>query len=288
MCAPSGAPGRGAQLTFKTLAIHLLLSHERSGSHFVGEYIASHANVRMFDEVCNPHAVPARERAESVYGHLHAHIQRHPELLLDMNFDRKYAWVKSYFEHLQAIADAEHVVVDIKYGHMHVFEQHWWQAGERPLLLHLCQWEGIGIVHLYRENIVEACISIQVSEQSQVWHSWQLAQEPGSRQRRAKKARIDTDKLVRMCHALLLQRRLVERGLPGTRHHTLSYESAQGGLHGSEAGLALSAFIGGQAQPPARALHERVSRSLPEMIENFDEVVATCELAGLGHHLPSS
>lgn len=270
------------------MALHLLLSHERSGSHFVGEFLASHANVRMFDEVCNPRAVPAKERAESMYGHLHAYLQQNPELLLDMNFDRKYAWAKAYFEHLQAIAGTEHVVVDIKYGHMHAFEQHWWQSAERPLLLHLCEWEGIGIVHLYRENIVEACISMQVSEQTQLWHTWQLERESDGHERRARKAHIDTAKLLSMCHSFQLERRLVERWLPGTRHHTLTYEEAKGGLPGRKPGRALAEFVGARGRTASETLHERVSRSLPQMIENFDEVVTACELAGLGRYLPSS
>jgi hypothetical protein len=269
------------------LALNLLLSHERSGSHFVGEFLASHPNVRMFDEVCNPLAVPANERPESMYGHLHAYLQSHPELLLDMNFGRKYAWAKDYFEHLQAIAGTEHVVVDIKYGHMHAFEQHWWQSAERPLLLHLCQWEGIGVVHLYRENIVEACISMQVAEQSKVWHSWQPEHETGSSQRKAEKVHIDTAKLLAMCHSFRLERQLVERWLPGTRHHTLTYEEAQGGLTGRKPGIALAQFVGARGYQSTAALYGRVSRSLPQMIENYDDVVIVCECAGLGRYLPS-
>ena len=66
------------------------------------------------------------------------------------------------------------IVVDIKYGHVHNFEWWWCPPLVRPFLFFFCQERDIGIIHLYRENVVEATVSSLIADRRRIWHSWQV------------------------------------------------------------------------------------------------------------------
>ena len=260
----------------------VLLSHERSGSHFVGEFVSGLQGMHIYDEVCNPHAVQAQDRPESYYGFLHRYIQAHPELLQQMSFGTHSAWLRAYFGFLAEHAGTPHSLVDIKYGHIHKFEQHWWQALSRPMLMSFCEYEGIGIVHLYRVNVVQAVASYMVAEQRQVWHSWQEGAKPVGKP----KVQLDCERLVAEAQLLVQQQLLTKRWLRNTRHFTLTYEDAAAQLpSGGQLADELCAFIGSARSAPFVASHERVSQSLAQTVSNYDELKAVCELAGLGRHV---
>ena len=270
------------------MSTFILLSHERSGSHFVGEYLALHSGLKVFDEVCNPHAVPPHEREESVFRHLHDYLARHPDLLLRHDFDRHYAWVESYFLHLSELAGqagASHAVVDIKYGHIHRFEQHWWQSIDRPLLFWFCQWSGIRVIHLHRENVVEACVSMSISGQSQIWHSWQKG---AAEKRKPQGVRVDVKQVIERCHSLVVQRNLVETWLRDVQALSMTYERVAAGLPDGPAASELSAFLGLPRTAPAEFQHARLPRTMAEVVENYDELRAACLLAGYGRFIDAA
>src|SRR5215475_5564753 len=93
----------------------ILLSHERSGSHLLGEYIASLSGATMFDEVCNARSVKPSDGGASYHRFRHEAILRDPQLVLEPTRERHTAFVRSYFDHLSRLRPNKNVVVDIKY-----------------------------------------------------------------------------------------------------------------------------------------------------------------------------
>src|ERR1700749_239959 len=127
----------------------------------------------MFDEVCNPDALKPTRAPESFFRFRHDAITRNPSLLLEPSAQSHRDFVIAYFNHLQLLAAPARVAVDVKYGHVHNFESWWWSLLERPALLAICEATGIGVIHLYRENVVEATVSSMIANRRKIWHSWQ-------------------------------------------------------------------------------------------------------------------
>src|SRR6185503_13749538 len=130
------------------MALTILLCHERSGSHLLGEFLGSLDGVRMFDEVCNAGAVQPKSAPESFHRFRHDAIMGDPNLLLDPTPARHLQFIRAYFAHLKTLDAFPNIAVDIKYGHVVNFEGWWWPITPRPRLFTFCAEDDIGVIHL--------------------------------------------------------------------------------------------------------------------------------------------
>ena len=258
--------------------LFILLSHERSGSHFVGEYLASLSDFKVFDEVCNPDAVKPEHCLESFYRFKYDTIVKDPRFLLNPTRARHSEFVAAYLNHLLALRAPHHVVVDIKYGHVQNFEWWWWPMLERPALLNICEANGIGIIHLFRENVIEATVSAMIADRRKIWHSWEVKSETAPQT-----YRLPVQEIIRRA-------KLLEEGTQWFKEWTgknnrirLTYEraSAELGLNG-ELDAELTKFLGRGPRAPFRPRVQKLTPPLHEIVENFDELKGACEKAGWG------
>ena len=263
--------------------ITILLSHERSGSHFLGEFLSSLSNVAMFDEVCNPDAVKPLVSPSSFFRFRHEAITNDASLLLEPTREKHRDFVLGYFQHLLALKSPRNIVVDIKYGHVQNFEWCWWPILEQPFLMRLCETEAIGILHLYRENVVEATASAMIADRRNVWHSWEKAAAKTA----DRTFDLPIQNLIRRSKLLERQTSLFKGWIRAARNTSVTYERIAADLgRGGALDSALAAFVGGMPDAAFTPRHQKITRPLPEVVENYAELKAACEAAGLGAHLP--
>jgi hypothetical protein len=255
----------------------ILLSHERSGSHLIGEFIATVADFRMYDEVCNPDAVKPTKHTESFFRFRHDALLKDPSMLLAPSSQKHREFVKAYFSYLLSLSRTPKIAVDIKYGHVHNFELFWWPILERPALFNICEQENIRIVHLYRENVVEATVSALVASKRKVWHSWQAGSETA----------MSRFKLP--VHEVVKKARLLEQQTAWFRDWTgknaklaITYEQIASELgKGGALDKTITGFLGASLKTPFKPRVQKLTPPLREVVENFEELARACNDAGL-------
>ena len=259
--------------------LFVLLSHERSGSHLVGEFLKGLTDFKVFDEVCNPDAVKPERSPESFFRFKYESIVRTPWLLLNPTRQGHAAFVDAYFEHLLVLRAPHHVAVDIKYGHVQNFEGWWWPMLERPALLKYCETGGIGIVHLFRENVVEATVSSMIADKRKVWHSWEAAAEPTADLTFS----LPVQEVIHRAKLLEEEIRWFREWTGKNRRIEITYERVSVEL-GREGPLdaELTGFLGQTPRMPFRPRHRKLTRPLREVLENFAELKSACDVSGLG------
>ncbi|KUO64873.1 MAG: hypothetical protein APF80_16445 [Alphaproteobacteria bacterium BRH_c36] len=253
----------------------LLLSHERSGSHLLGEAIKSLSGTKMFDEVCNPHAVPANNYEESFHGFHAAWCRDKIGFLEAPGHKKQMQFNAAYFDHLQAIAGDANAVVDIKYGHIHHFEANWWPIFRRPSLFQSCQVNGIRVLHLHRVNSLEAAVSDEIASQRKIWHSWQTdtGQPPDE------KFEVPIEKVINSALLLIEQSRWInEKWLPGVKSMTVTYEQISSDLLDDSTGLRkrIGEFVGGSIESSFLPELKKLGRPLSESVANYNELIKCC------------
>lgn len=262
----------------------ILLSHERSGSHFLGEFIARLRNVEMIDEVGNPQAMVPGEAGPSFFGFKHDYLLKNPNLLLRPTRDRQANFVAEYFEFLKSGRSIKQsIVVDIKYGHVQLFERHWWPIFERPFLFQVAEERGIQILHLYRRNVVEATASSMIADARGIWHSWQTRDETSL----PKSFTLAPAHLVQKARLLEFQNRWFQATFIGNcERMTLTYEqlSAELGVD-KNLGKEIARFVGGTLGEAYAPRHEKVTPPLWDIVENYQELRDACIAAGLGKYV---
>ena len=261
----------------------ILLCHERSGSHLLGEFLGSLDGVRMFDEVCNARAIRPQSAAESFHRFRYDAIRSDPDLLLDPTTERHLQFIRAYFAYLKTLDTFSNIAVDIKYGHVVNFEGWWWPLTPRPRLLTYCAENDVGVIHLFRENSVQAVASGQISEQRSLWHSW----EKGTEEAQTRTHKLAIPDLIQRVQDLETEKSWFKRWLGKVRHIEVTYERVSLELgRGGELDETIAKFAGGVRTRPFSPRHKKVTRPLKDIVENFAELKAACDAAGLGRFLP--
>ena len=180
------------------------------------------------------------------------------------------------------LASSRNIAVDIKYGHVVNFEGWWWPITPRPRLLAYCEEDDIGVIHLFRENSVQAIASGQIANQRSLWHSW----EKGAEEAQARTYKLAIPELIRRVQDLEMEKSWFKRWLGKVRHIEVTYERASLELgHGGELDDTIAKFAGGVRSRPFAPRHKKVTRPLKDIVENFAELKAACDGVGLGHFL---
>jgi LPS sulfotransferase NodH len=265
----------------------ILLSHERSGSHFLGEFIANLRSVTRFDEVGNPNAMVPGESRPSFFGFKHDYLLKNPDLLLRPTRDSQATFVAAYFDHLTSLAgDKQSVVVDIKYGHVQLFEKSWWPIFERPFLFHIAEERGVRILHLHRRNVVEAVASAMIAEARGVWHTWQERDKAD----RPNTFTLNPSRLVSRARLLEFQNRWFDASFIGNcERMSLTYEQLSAELGAEKKlGKEIAQFVGGSIGDAYTPRYQKVTPPLIDVVENYAAVRSACIAAGLGRYFPRS
>lgn len=252
-----------------------IVSHERSGSHLLAEAIASFSGVRVFDEVCNPHAVPPDERPESLHAFRSNWFKAKPDHLRHPSFVKQRDLNEAFFLHLQALAAPNNAVADVKYAHIHNFEEVWWPLFKRPSFFFACQRFGIRIIHLHRLNTLEAAVSAQIAEKRKLWHSWQLSGENIDEG----KIELPIDAVVSEALLLMEQARWISsHWLKGVEHSVVSYEELTKAISDCDGKLfgRLALHVGGEIATNFKPKLQKLGRPLRESVVNYEDLVSAC------------
>lgn len=260
--------------------VFILLSHERSGSHLVGEYIGAHENFRMVDEICNPGALRPAKHPESFHRFRYDYILKDSSYSLEPSRASHVAFINAYFDHLKKLKEPHDIAVDVKYGHVQNFEWWWCPVLERPFLLSLAQESDIGIVHLYRENVVEATVSSLIADKRKVWHSWEAGADAP-----LQRFELPVHNVVHRAKLLERQTALYTDWTAKNRKLAVTYEEVSTGLDNGEAGGRLSAFLGSKLRRAFAPKHQKLTPPLREVVQNYDDLRKACDDAGLGRFL---
>lgn len=260
----------------------VILSHERSGSHLLGDYIASLENVLVLDEVCNPDAVDPLTHDLSFLAFQHRYAMSNTETFLKPTFKDRVQFIRSYFEHVRD--SSEHrVVLHIKYGHVHHFNWLWTPLFARPLLFVVLQRMQAPVIHLHRENVVEAAVSDQYARARNAWHSWQLDAD------KEKVTSFECDVPSAVAAALLLKeqyRWISDRWMQQLKCYDLTYEDLCAQDDRRELVLErIATFLNRKPVVNWQPKLKKLGRPLRELARNYDALKNACIAAKLHQHV---
>lgn len=261
----------------------ILLSHERSGSHLLGELLSTFDLVTHIDEVCNVDAMPPAAAEDSFIRFRNGWASSRPDYLGKPSRDLQLEMCRDYFDSLRERYQPDNVVVDIKYGHVHNFESFWWPITRCPLLFEMADTTPIQVIHLSRDNVLEAILSAHIAEITGVWHSWQETE----RRPPAPPYQIDANRVVQETLALLRQVEWVrEFWIGNVRCFEARYEQLVRAIQTGSAWLGeLSRFVGSTQSKPFRPEQKKLGRPPHESVANYEDLVQLCQDNGLAHFL---
>ncbi|MGH6878985.1 MAG: Stf0 family sulfotransferase [Rhizomicrobium sp.] len=257
----------------------ILLSHERSGSHYLANMLTSGSPIASLDEVCNFNAVNPDTGRASFFRFDHEYRIAEPDLLLRPTAEAKTRFTDRYFEHLAGLVNSSKTIwLDIKYGHVHNFEIGWWPSERRPFLLDYLERRDIRVVHLVRADSVAAVASSLIAEQTGVWH-----RRDGRGNQEVAKVRLPALKVAHDALALEREKENFFAWLSSNRCFALEYEQLAGPEAQRDAVMTdLCAFLGLPRRSRFSSNHRKVTPPLGEIVENFDELVRAVRLFGGG------
>jgi LPS sulfotransferase NodH len=276
----SDVPGRG-ESAGRTKALSerlvIMLSHERSGSHFVADMLKSSAKLVSVDEVCNFNAVDPYKSKLSFFRFRHECQQKNPEFAYRPDYDNLTAFCDSYFAHLLSSTKVERVLVDIKYGHVHNFEIGWWPSESRPFLARYLESRNVRIVHLVRRDPVAATVSNFVAKQTGVWH-----RHSKTAHTQFGKFSVPTQKIVHEALALQRENDNFFGWLSTNRCSRVAYEDFGSESRRTDTMNALFAFLDLALQSAYPTSLVKVTPPLEDVVENYEDLQRTIALFGQG------
>jgi hypothetical protein len=261
--------------------IVLLISHERSGSHFLASYIRALANNRTVDEVCNEGAVDPATNPMSFFGFRHKRAQQNPEFGLRRNPAVVSRLLDEYFAFVAASGEGANTTIDVKYGHVHNFEVGWWPVLRRPFLFEYVKKNEIRIIHLSRWNTLETVISGYVAESRKVWHS--IGDNPDAQLSDA--ITVNPRRLADQIARLNEQKSSFFRWTRELRCLTISYEELVHPDIGVEARARIASFLDADPLTGFQSSYRKVTPGMEMVVRNWEEVQEFCRDHQLAHYL---
>jgi len=255
----------------------ILLSHERSGSHYLAEMLVSGSEIVSLDEVCNFDAVDPDKSRVSFFGFRREWQTQHPDLAVRPDAAVMNDFLDAYFVRLLELINQKKVLLDIKYGHVHNFEPGWWPSEMRPLLLRYLARRNIRAVHLTRHNSMAAVLSAFAAESAGVSH-----RRAGSESAVRPRMRVPVPIMVQKAITLHREKENFFGWLAGNRCFNLTYEEISGADSERERSLArLCAFLEIRVCEFASTL-EKMTLPIRELVENYGELRRVATTFGVG------
>ncbi len=197
----------------------LLIGHERAGTHLLGSILDTHPHICYVNEICNcsDGIESIRARWGSFFGYKLKVCQANPNLVVPLQQNQRDL-IKGYIKQLRGNANTSVTLLDIKYGHIHNFNQVWTSLMESPFLFQFIQEERIRVIHLYRKHVLAAVCSTFLARARNVWNTGDASQLETT------KLSLDVDRVGRWCSALTNEKKAIESWLPKDLTLTITYE----------------------------------------------------------------
>jgi LPS sulfotransferase NodH len=256
----------------------VLISHERSGSHFLADMLESTSEITSVDEICNTDAVDPEKSKASFFGFRHQRQIENPDFSLRPDAKNITELLDAYFSHLLRCVKSDKILVDIKYGHVHNFETGWRPSEYRPFLLKYLEKRDVRIVHLSRKDAMATVISSFVAEKKRVWHT-----RKGDGKTKPEKLHVPVHNLVHDALALEREKRNFFSWLAGNRCHHVAYEEiSENDALRAQTMQRLSGFLGltNDGAVFVSSL-EKVTPPAWEIVENYGELRRAAVMFGL-------
>lgn len=254
----------------------VLLSHERSGSHYLADMLASGGELVSFDEVCNFDAIDPDTSKVSFFGFRRNWHEANPCLALRPTADAMADFLDSYVGQLLGIEQARHVLLDVKYGHVHNFEPGWWPPTRRPFLLKYLDRHKVRVIHLTRRNTLAAAVSQFAADEAGVWQR-RVGDEPTSPAR----LRMPAANVVQRAIVLQREREDFSAWLTGNRCFDLAYEDICEPDAVKEQRLGQLCEFLGISPSSFFSAFEKMMPPLPQLVENYGELRRLAAIFGV-------
>jgi len=250
----------------------LLISHDRSGSHYLTSFIRALPGQQMIDEVCNEQALDPAKDPLSFFGFRYRLSLSEPDYGLRRNPMIVMNLLDRYFTFVLKSLEPEAVTIDIKYGHIHNFDIAWWPIFRRPFLFEFCRQRGIKIIHLSRWNSLHAVVSGEVAESRKIWH----AIGKTSPAQAADAVHLDKQKVLRQVQSLNQQKDMITRWVRGLNCHSVLYEELTDAAGGQDCRARVAEFLG--TVPPAsfKSPYHKITPPPNVVVRNWNDIVALC------------
>jgi hypothetical protein len=269
----------GAALDLSRLTI--LLSHERSGSHYLGSFIRALPNSRMVDEVCNEQALDPATSPLSFFGFRHRRSAEVPDYSLRRNYKVVTALLDEYFSFALAQSNGKSVTIDIKYAHVHNFEIGWWPIFRKPFFFEYIKSRKIRLIHLSRWNSLEAVISADVAESRGKWHA--IGE---NRPATAEDAiEVNARRILDQVAMLNEQKTAFLKWSCTCNCLAITYEELADASAGAECLKQVANFLGAEFPEAFASGYTKVTPPLPQIVRNWPELANACRENGLVHYL---
>ena len=256
----------------------VLISHERSGSHFLTDLLVSTGQIRSFDEVCNFNAINPDTVPASFFRFRMEASAADPDILLRPNWRCMGRLLEKYFDHLATMTpDGKRALLDIKWGHIHNFEQAWWTPQRRPFLFGWLERHRIPVINLARRDSLATMVSNLVAEERKVWHMKKGETLPDVA------VTIDVQKAVHDALLLVREKEMVAGWASTNKCFNIDYEDIAGdGVARHAVMTRLCQFL--NIDPPAEFKSERAKlmRSIKAAVANYAELRERVALEGGG------
>jgi len=259
----------------------LLVSHDRSGSHYLGSYIRSLPNQTMIDEVCNEEALDPVKDPLSFFGFRHHRSLEVPDYSLRRTHQVVTKLLDEYFLFALESSPPGGVTIDVKYGHIHNFEAAWWPIFRKPFLFEYAASRRLKVIHLSRWNSFEAVVSGDVAESRKVWHAIG-AQKPAGP---ADAVEVDTKQLARKIQMLNDQKAAIFRWTKNLRCLSVLYEELVDAVQGRACRDRVAEFLGSVPLREFSSPYRKVTPPMHLVIRNWADVSAYCRDNDLSHYL---
>lgn len=269
----------GSALDLSRLA--LLISHDRSGSHYLGSFIRMLSNHRMVDEICNEDAVDPETNPLSFFGYRHRGAVRSPDYALRKKPPTVARLLDEYFSFVLEYSAPKSVVVDIKYGHVHNFEVAWWPIFRKPFLFEYARSRQIRLIHLSRWNTLETVVSSEVAEARKIWHA--IEDRPEAQPSEA--ITLDTTRLLEQIALLNAQKDFFSKWLRQSRCLAVTYEELVHPKASAEVRALIANFLGATAPTEFVSPYRKVTPAMHLMVRNWVELKKFCRENALAHYL---
>lgn len=244
--------------------VSLLLAAHRSGTHFLRSLLSQVPSVVARGEVCNVEAEYVRTSPNSFLRF------RASSCIAEQKFfypteENQTELLDKYLNFVQAANSRKrHIILDIKYTHVHNFNSLWWDTTVRPFLLRYAIKRGMRIIHLVRQKPYRTAISELYAQQSGIWRTDDPKNLPPLR------IRIDREKLQERTLRIVKTIDLFSRWLEGCRRETISYESL---VSEPDSRLEkLRNFLDLKEDVPARSRYIKITPPYEQAVENFADI----------------
>ena len=262
-------------------ALTLLISHDRSGSHYLGSYIRALPGQTMTDEVCNEEALDPVRDPLSFFGFRHRRSLEVPDYALRRSTPLVSNLLDEYFSFALESSPAGGVTVDIKYGHIHNFEVAWWPIFRKPFLFEYVASRGMRVIHLCRWNSLETIVSAEIAESRKMWHAIGTQKPAGP----ADAVEVNIKQLIRQIHMLNEQKAAIFRWTKNLRCLPVLYEELVDPVHGRACRERIAQFLDSVPPKEFSSPYRKVTPPMHLAIRNWAEVSSYCRENELSHYL---